>query len=155
MPDRIRRARPDEADALSALAFRSKAHWDYGADFLALWREEMRLHPDEIAQHEVWVAESSGGVPVGYHRVLAGDPAELEDLWVEPDALGAGVGRGLFEHAVNVAVGLGASALEIVSDPHAVGFYERMGAVVIGEVPSMLVPGRTLPRMRLDLPPRR
>lgn len=115
----------------------------------------MRLHPDEIAQHEVWVAESSGGVPVGYHRVLAGDPAELEDLWVEPDALGAGVGRGLFEHAVNVAVGLGASALEIVSDPHAVGFYERIGAVVIGEVPSMLVPGRTLPRMRLDLPPRR
>ncbi|MGI8998604.1 MAG: GNAT family N-acetyltransferase, partial [Candidatus Limnocylindria bacterium] len=112
---------------------------------------EMRLHADEIAQHEVWVAESPGAVPIGYHRVLAGDPAELEDLWVEPDAIGSGVGRRLFQHAIEVAAGLGASAFEIVSDPHAVGFYERMGAVVIGEIPSMLVAGRTLPLLRLDL----
>lgn len=151
MPERIRRARPDEADALSALAFRSKAHWGYPPDFLATWRDEMRLHADAIAKHEVWVAESPGGSLIGYHRVLAGDPAELEDLWVEPHAIGSGVGRWLFQHAIEVAAGLGASALEIVSDPHAVGFYERMGAVVIGEIPSMLVAGRTLPRMRLEL----
>ena len=30
----IREARPDEAELLSELAFRSKAHWGYDAEFL-------------------------------------------------------------------------------------------------------------------------
>ena len=44
---------------------------------------------------------------------------------------------------------MGAAALEIDADPHAAGFYERMGAVRIGETPSSLIPGRSLPRLRL------
>jgi len=149
MPDRIRRAHRDEADALSALAFRSKAHWGYDADFLDRVRGAMTLHPEDVDRHEVWLAESADRTPIGYHRVIPGDPAELEDLWVEPSAIGAGVGRRLFEHAVEVARRGGATALEIDADPNAVGFYERMGAVRIGESPSTLIPGRALPRMRL------
>jgi len=152
MPEpRIRRARPDEADALSALAARSKAHWGYDAAFLERVRDAMTLHPEDVDQHEVWVLESSSGDPIGYHRVMPGDPAELEDLWVEPSAIGSGGGRLLFEHAVDVARSGGASALEIDADPNAVGFYERMGAVQIGETQSTLIPGRTLPRLRILL----
>ena len=152
MPDpRIRRARPDEADALTALAGRSKAHWGYDADFLDRVSDAMRLHADEIGRHEVWVLESSSGTPIGYHRVIPGEPAELEDLWVEPSAIGSGAGRRLLAHALEVARTEGASAIEIDADPHAVGFYERMGAIRIGETPSTLIPGRVLPRMRIGL----
>lgn len=149
----IRRARPHEADALSALAARSKAHWGYDAAFLERVRDAMTLHPEDVDRHEVWVLESSSGAPVGYHRVILGDPAELEDLWVEPSSIGSGAGRLLFEHAVEVARRGGASDLEIDADPHAVGFYERMGAVRIGETRSKLFPGRTLPRLRIVLDP--
>ena len=34
----IRRAREDEADALTALALRSKAHWGYSPDQIEAWR---------------------------------------------------------------------------------------------------------------------
>ena len=146
---RIRRAHRDEADALSALAGRSKAHWGYDADFLERVREAMTLRADDVDRHEVWVLESSAGEPIGYYRVIPGDPAELEDLWVEPSAIGSGGGRLLFEHAVEVARSGGASALEIDADPNAVGFYERMGAVRIGETASKLIPGRSLPRLRI------
>jgi GNAT superfamily N-acetyltransferase len=146
----IRRARPDEADALSALAQRSKAHWGYDAEFLERVRGAMTLEADDVDRHEVWVAESDGAV-VGYHRVIPGDPAELEDLWVEPAAIGSGAGRQLFEHAVEIARNSGATVLEIDADPHATGFYERMGAVRIGQTPSTLIPGRALPRMRLPV----
>ncbi len=152
MPDpHIRRARPDEADELSALAGRSKAYWGYDVDFLERVRDAMTLHPEDIGRHEVWVLESASGGPIGYHRVIPGDPAELEDLWVEPSAIGSGAGRRLFEHAVGIAGECGAKALEIDADPHAMGFYERMGAVRIGDTPSTLIPGRSLPRLRIEV----
>ena len=43
-----------------------------------------------------------------------------------------------------------ARAIGLDADPHAVGFYEHMGAKVIGEAPSGSIPGRMLPRMEDD-----
>jgi GNAT superfamily N-acetyltransferase len=148
---RIRRARPDETDDLTALAIRSKAHWGYAEDFMALARPEMTLSVDEVADDETWALEDGAGRLVGFYRIVPADPAVLEDLWIEPDAIGAGHGRLLWKHAVATARALGVTALELDADPNAVGFYERMGARQVGETPSAIVPGRSLPRMRLDL----
>ena len=148
---RIRRALPDDADALSALAQRSKAHWGYDAGFLERVRDAITLQPNDIRVHEVWLLESPTGEPIGHYRVIPGDPAELEDLWVEPDAIGTGAGRLLFEHALGVARAGGATAMEIDADPNALGFYERMGAARISDTPSTLIPGRVLPRLRISL----
>ncbi len=147
---RIRRAQPEEADALTALATRAKAHWGYDAAFMDRVADGMTLSSADIEAHHVWVLEVGAEV-VGFCRVLPGDPAELEDMWVEPDAMGAGHGRRLFDHAVSVARAAGASALELDADPNAVGFYERMGVERVGETPSTLLPGRALPRMRIRL----
>jgi ribosomal protein S18 acetylase RimI-like enzyme len=100
----------------------------------------------------VYVLEADG-VPIGWHRVTRrGSRAELEDLWLEPAHIGQGLGRRLFRHAVTVARRLGARSLEWDADPYALGFYTAMGGREIGRSPSSVVPGRTLPRMRLDLP---
>ena len=45
----------------------------------------------------------------------------------------------------------GATELYIEADPFAAAFYERMGAVRVGEVPSASIPGRVLPAYRTDL----
>jgi len=146
----IRRARPDEADMLTALAWRAKAHWGYDAEFMDRVSDAMTLSSADVDAHEVWVLEAQTGA-VGFVRVIMSDPAELEDMWVEPAAMGAGHGRRLFEHAVGIARAAGASALELDADPNAVGFYERMGMERIGETPSTAVAGRSLPRMRVEL----
>jgi GNAT superfamily N-acetyltransferase len=148
---RIRRARPDEADALNALARRAKAHWGYDAGFMDRVSDAMTLSAEDIGAHEVWVLEDVPEHVVGFHRVIPGDPAELEDMWVDPPAMGAGLGRRLFEHAVAIARSGGAAALELDADPNAIGFYERMGMERIGETASTLIPGRALPRMRIRL----
>ena len=150
MPERIRRARPDEADALTRLATRAKAHWGYEAGFMELVGDAMSLSEEDVEADEVWVLEDESGRPVGFHRVIRGDPAEIEDMWVEPDAMRSGHGRRLFEHAITVATAGGATAVELDADPNAQGFYERMGMRRIGETSSSLVPGRTLPRMRIE-----
>ncbi|WP_337590369.1 GNAT family N-acetyltransferase [Kribbella sindirgiensis] len=76
-----------------------------------------------------WVAVSGGRV-VG-HVVLTGvgDGAEVERLFVDPEAMGQGIGRRLLEHCVTTAAGLGrALALEVVDNRGAaVHLYRRAG----------------------------
>ncbi|WP_245700178.1 hypothetical protein [Geodermatophilus siccatus] len=42
-----RPAVPNEADALSRLALRSKGHWGYDEEFLAACRVELTLQPEQ------------------------------------------------------------------------------------------------------------
>lgn len=151
MADRVRRALPQEADALTTLAHRSKAHWGYEPAMLARFVEEIGVTRAEIEQDEVWVVEDVRGRPLGFCRLVPGDPAVLEDLWVEPEEIGRGRGADLWDVAVDLARSQGATALELDADPNAVGFYERMGARRVGETPSSIIPGRSLPRMRFEL----
>ena len=153
MPDRLRAARPDEADRLRDLAHRAKAHWPYSARFLAAVRPLLRLDPEDVEQDTVRVLEVDGEV-AGWHRVsLRERHAELEDLWLEPRFIRTGRGRVLFDDAVFVARGAGAPTMEWDAEPFAQGFYEAMGGTVIGQVPSDAEAGRMLPRMRLELAP--
>jgi GNAT superfamily N-acetyltransferase len=111
----------------------------------------LQLGEDDLVAHEVHVLERDG-VVLGWHRVtFHGNAAELEDLWLEPALIGKGHGRELFDHAAAVARGHGAQALEWDAEPFARGFYETMGGMEIGRTPSAAEPGRTLPRMRLEL----
>lgn len=57
--------------------------------------------------------------------------AALGLLFVEPSAIGRGVGRLLYRDALRRAVDLGVRRLVIDSDPHAAGFYRAMGAVAV------------------------
>lgn len=151
MSARIRPARSSEAGELRELAHRSKAHWPYPAEFLAAVRPLLQLDPADIERDVVSVLEQDG-VVIGWHRVrLTETHAELEDLWLEPAHIGLGHGRTLFEQAASVARAAGARTLEWDAEPFAEGFYAAMGGVVFDHVPSAVVDGRLLPRMRLRL----
>ena len=148
----IRRARPSEADNLSELALRSKGHWGYDADFLAACRDDLTLSPEDIATSAVYVHDG-GDIALGYYRLLLQDDgvAELDALFVEPAAMGHGVGKRLWQHAVATAAELGCSELVLQSDPQAEGFYLAMGAQRAGDLESTVIPGRMLPLMRFRL----
>jgi GNAT superfamily N-acetyltransferase len=150
----IRPARPDEAAALSDLARRSKAHWGYDAAFLAACRDDLTLTPGQIARDAVYVVAAGDGPPQGFYQLTgAGTEPMLNALFVTPDAIGRGLGRRLWAHAVALAAGRGARGLTLQSDPHAAGFYRAMGARLVGETPSTVFPGRMLPTFRVTLPP--
>jgi GNAT superfamily N-acetyltransferase len=125
---KLRAARPDEAEALSGLVMRSKAYWGYDEAFLAACREDLRLRRGEVVERRAVVAERDGLV-VGV-ATLEGDPpeGELGLLFVEPHAIGGGVGRALYEHGLREAGRLGFTRVTIESDPNAEAFYLAMGA---------------------------
>jgi GNAT superfamily N-acetyltransferase len=148
----VRAARAAEAAAISALALRSKAHWGYDPAFLEACRDDLTIRPEWCDGLRLVVAEQDG-VLLGYARV-AGEPpvGELAGLFVDPAAIGHGVGGLLLRHAVRIAAGLGMTALEIESDPNAEPFYRHAGAVRTGESASTVDPTRLLPRLELAVP---
>lgn len=148
----IRRARVDEADALTKVAHAAKRHWQYPENWIELWKEDLTITNDFIANNEVYVALIDDEIAGCCALVVNGSVAELEHMWVKPDYMGSGVGRSLFLKIRERAAEFNLPIVELTADPNAEAFYKRMGATRVGEVRSEIEgQPRILPRMAIDL----
>ena len=147
----IRRATPDEAVALTQIALDAKRYWGYPEHWIQHWESDLTISADFIRDNHVYVAEENGEIRGFYALCVAGEKAELEHMWVTPEVIGTGIGKELFLDAMERAAKLNVNAVEISSDPHAAGFYKRMGATQIGEVDSAIDgQPRKLPRLKIE-----
>jgi predicted N-acetyltransferase YhbS len=144
----IRAAVPADADGATAVAHAAKAQWGYPADWIEAWRSELTITAECLTRHRAWCAEA-GEALIGVCSLEEGAEGwELGFLWVEPGRHGLGVGRALTTRALQAARELRAEwAVRVVSDPNAVGFYDRLGARRAGEVAAPMpgAPARMLP----------
>lgn len=141
---------PDEAETLTDLALRSKAVWGYDAEFIDACRAELTITSERMTNEMMLVARDPE--IVGFvSLVVDGTTADLLDLFVEPDAIGHGVGGQLLDTAMELARAAGARRMTIEADPHAASWYRSRGAAPIGFAPSGSIPGRMLPLLELHL----
>ena len=145
----IRRAFPEEATTLTQIALDAKRHWGYPEHWIKHWESDLTISSDFIRDNHVYVADEDGEIRGFYALCVSGDKAELEHLWVTPACIGTGIGKELFLDAMERAAAVDAHNVELTADPNAAGFYQRMGAVQIGETESVIDGQiRKLPRMR-------
>ncbi|MEZ5862101.1 MAG: GNAT family N-acetyltransferase [Geminicoccaceae bacterium] len=94
------------------------------------------------------VAERSGQIAGFIICTLEGPAAaELHMIFVEPAAIGQGIGRLLPEAAFAELRHRGVRRVAVASDPHAEPFYRSCGFRPAGTIPSGSIPGRLLPRL--------
>jgi GNAT superfamily N-acetyltransferase len=138
-------------DDVRALIARSMGHWPRDAAYLAQAVDLMSLDANDLEHDEAWILEDEGGA-IGFYRLsLAGNSAEIEELHLEPDRIGHGFGRMLFEHAVGRARERGVTRLEWSCDEYALGFYLAMGGQVTGNTPSGIAGDEPLTEMALRI----
>ncbi|HET8893148.1 MAG TPA: GNAT family N-acetyltransferase [Gaiellaceae bacterium] len=106
-------------ERLREIAFAAKAHWGYDEQRVRDWADSIDFDDGRIVLVEGDVAWAS--------VIPQGDVCVLEDLWVDPTAMGRGVGTKLFQRAAEHARMLGARRMEWEAEPNAVGFYEKLG----------------------------
>jgi N-acetylglutamate synthase-like GNAT family acetyltransferase len=149
----IRRADPSEAEQLTAIAHAAKRHWGYPESWIEEWQADLTITSEFIAANEVFVAIVNDEIAGCCALVVTDKLAEIEHMWIRPELMGGGVGRALFEHARDRAKELRLAVLELSADPNAEGFYERMGAMRVGDVAAAMTgaEARALPRMRIQL----
>lgn len=148
----IRRARADEAEALTELTLRSKQSNGYDDAFMAACREELTVTDERLAEGEYWVAECEG--LCGCACLLADPDArsgEVHAFFIDPAWQRRGVGRLIWQKLLERAKENGLTELHLDADPAAVPFYEAMGFRIVGESPSGSIPGRSLPLMKRNL----
>jgi ribosomal protein S18 acetylase RimI-like enzyme len=129
---RIVRAKPENADALTRIAHSAKRYWGYPEDWIEAWREILTMRAEFIAANIAFAAIESGRVVGFYVLTTEADGIHLDHLWILPEAMHRGIGRSLFDHAVEQAKAVGFRAIKIEADPNAEGFYQRMGARRVG-----------------------
>ncbi|HEY4300164.1 MAG TPA: GNAT family N-acetyltransferase [Candidatus Didemnitutus sp.] len=130
---KIARARPEDAGALTGIAVAAKGHWGYPESWIHRWADVLTVTSDYIRTNPTFIAFAEERM-VGFHALqLHAGEAALDHLWVIPSAMRGGIGRALFVHAEATARDAGAVVMRIEGDPHAEGFYRRMGAVVCGQ----------------------
>lgn len=148
----IERAHAEDSNLLTEIAISAKRHWNYPERWIELWTPALTISPDYVSKNETWLAVVNE-MPVGFYSLVQEDDALwLDNLWVLPDAMGKGIGKKLFQHAVERSRELGASILKIEADPNAQSFYEKMGARKVGEHHSEIDgQPRILPIMEINL----
>ncbi|MBX2805783.1 MAG: GNAT family N-acetyltransferase [Hyphomicrobiales bacterium] len=147
----MRKAETGDIEALNALCMRSKAVWGYDDAFMRACHKELLLTPGEIESTDIIVVETDEKI-VGMAQIgIEGNIAELEKMFVDPDALRSGIGRKLFEWAMQKARACGCHAMQLDADPNAAPFYRKTGMRDIGRNPSGSIPGRFLPRLSVNL----
>ncbi len=150
----IVRAQPADAAILTKVALAAKRYWNYPESWIAEWTPMLTITPQYIEDNQVYALAGAQEI-IGFYA-LAGNGARLslDHLWVVPAEIRKGHGRTLLEHAIERARQLDATTLEIEADPHAQGFYERMGArKVTDRVTQVLGQPRLLPVLLLEIAP--
>jgi GNAT superfamily N-acetyltransferase len=143
----IRPARLDEREDLIELQREASLMWEEDRAALIAEPDAIDLPAGQIAESHVFVFEEAGLV-LGFGVVLPRDDgeAELDGLFVDPDAWGHGIGRRLVEHALQLARQRGCLALNLVANKRALGFYLKCGFQALGEVETRFSPGVAMVR---------
>ena len=129
----IIRATPEDAEALTEIAHAAKRHWGYPERWIESWRDILTMRPEFIAGNVAYSAIEEGRAIGFYLLTTEVDGLHLDHLWIAPHAMGRGIGRALFDHALGQTRRLGHRILKIEADPNAEGFYLRMGARRVGQ----------------------
>lgn len=147
----IRYAQKGEAQTITELKMISKQSNGYSQEFMDACRAELTVSETDIDEFEIWVAARNNQIVGMLDIRFENDRGILEALFIDPNIKGAGIGRLLFEKCAQRCREEGVRVIEVDSDPEAQAFYEKMGMIKTGEIPSGSIAGRFLPRLEKTL----
>lgn len=141
---------PDDIDLLANLEIRSESYWGYSESFMERFKKEYLITRDFIENNPTFILKEGKQV-LGFYGLLIDKNSSLEFLFVEPEYIGKGYGKVLWNHALEECVRNGVTEFTIITSPEARGFYLRLGAYIFKEVDSLISEGNKTPILIYNL----
>ena len=139
-------ASPEDASLLSSIAMEAKQYWGYPDEWMELWKEDLKVTPAMIEEHGVWKIISENTITGFTIIIKEAENYTVEHCFISPDYIGKGYGKALLNYVFNLPQYVN-QPFTVLSDPHAVSFYEKFGFKTSHHIPSK-PEGRTLPFMK-------
>lgn len=148
----IEAATPADCKTLTAIAFSAKGHWGYPKDYMDRWANELTITADYVTKNVVRKDVLAGEAVAFYSIVRVEADMQVGEVWVEagiwldhmfvnPAFHKRGIGGRLVDDMKSLVA---ARKVRIFVDPHAEGFYRKMGATFLRHSKSS-IPGRLVP----------
>ncbi len=94
----IRIAKMNESEILSNIAARSEAYWGYDSIYMEKFRTIYKVTEEFISKNTIFVIEEGNDI-IGFYVVLTeNDMNSLEYFFIEPQYIGQGYGKLLWNH---------------------------------------------------------
>lgn len=147
----VRQAKPCEAAILTDIAAESEAYWGYDENFMNSYKTIYRVTEKFINSNPSFVIEDEG-VIIGFYCIIEDKcEAELEYFYIKPEKIGKGYGKILWRHLDQYCREHHITKVNLVTSPQAADFYIKMGASLTGEVDSLVIKDRKIPKLTYTL----
>lgn len=145
----IRRAKASDALFLTSISFGAKRYWNYSDEHLETWHDELTITEQYIEKNTVFVAQKKDTI-IGYCSITEVKESYWKDgifikagywldhIFIRPAYIRSGIGSKLIEELTYYCRENNIESLNILSDPNANGFYDKIGALYIKDVPSKI-----------------
>lgn len=143
----MRSAKEYEHNILTDLAINSEAYWGYDTEYMNKFRAVYSVSEEFINNNPTIILEEDNNI-IGFYSVINDErETSLEYFYIAPEYIGKGYGKLLWNHLIKDCRSHGIKEFSLVTSPQAREFYIRMGAVLCGEVESLLKKGRIIPKL--------
>ncbi|HOJ79010.1 MAG TPA: GNAT family N-acetyltransferase [Bacillota bacterium] len=149
--DYIIAAQKTDLDDLNRIAYESEAYWDYDWEYMQRFKAIYRITEDYIKQNPTFILVERDRIIGFYSLLVNAQEVELEFFYIAPQYIGKGYGRRMWTYLIDYCKAEGIKSFFLVTSPQAQEFYEKMGAVKVGEVESIVRKGRRIPRLKFEV----
>lgn len=141
-------AEGSEASELNRLAIESESYWGYDSDFMDKFKVLYKVTEDFIRKNPTFIFYENAKIIGFYSLLINQEGSTIEYFYIKPQCIGKGCGKKMWNHLANYCKEHNINELTLVTSPQAREFYEKMGAIHIGEVESILKKGRKIPILK-------
>ena len=148
----IEKARKKDARILTDLTIRSKSYWDYSAEQIMSWKDDLTITTAYIDKNEVYKLTNKHNIIIGYYSYIILNDAviKLDNLFIDPPYIGHDYGTLLMNDFLKRIKSLKFEKVTLDADPNAEKFYHKFGFKTVGKLKST-VENRFLPIMEIKI----
>ncbi len=146
----VRKGIIKDLDVLQEIMKNAFSVWKYSEDNIKKITTTLAITEDFINNAVLYVEEINGKIEGFFGVVPFGELNEAK-FYVNPANIKTGIGKILWQHVIQDLEKTELEYITIVIDGNAIGFYEKLGCINVGEQPSVISGGKYTPIMRYFL----
>ena|SRR5690606_18770763 len=129
----------NDSELLTATAVNSKMIWGYSEEQMSLWQTELEVTSTYILQNKVVKCFDNDNF-IGFFaiQIKQNEIPEIEHLWLLPGKTNQNYGRKIFHYILDYVTSIGFTNIKLVTEPHAKGFYDKMGGKITSKHESKI-----------------